>query len=732
VVHAVTTHVPVELALLDELLAEIVFLEAESPIYEVRLRNGVIGHPHIWTWVSQEGFTADSRRAPTCILEVDQRALGDLLAARTTCEELLASGALRVGGIESDWEAFLTLFMSPANRAKMSASRLGRPSRRLRTKLVDEATHLLKQRFGSLTQLSRICEMLDNWVEHRHGDDIRLGQVQVVTIPGLPSPPFWADRDALQIDDIVHRNFDDLRMEASEFLGRKSAPRYGLSSIDSSAAPSPVTTLYAPDGWRMAFLMDSYRPNKDRLRAFPVASRILDEIATKQTVLHCGYMIQEPGTTLPLHTDGGSWTVSYQYGVIVPPDCYLTVDRHRFERRERESISFNDSFFHSAGNLGRSPRILFTLVAASPDLTPVERAGLRLIHDVFPAATLMYPGQHDPDVDKRSDRTALARRVRAIHQAVSHGRTVRTRRESESDAVNAQAAAADSLPFTGAALADTLLVSLLDPAAPLGAPTHHIIDDWDPDAYFDHEYSGVHVAPSLTRMFRFVASQLQRIGETFESAVEIGCGPTVHNAALLVPWTRRLDLVDPNPDNLSRVRSWVARAPSAHDWSALIGGAGGVLDCESPAQMVTGDRITEREALLRERVCVRRGDILAGMPLGEPITYPLVTSFFCLEWAASTVEGWRENVVRLGSLLDDGGWLVLAVALETHVCIIDGRTFRSIYLSQDAVIKALLEIGIEASTIESAVIPLEVASRTEAADAIRGTYVVCGRKRTVS
>jgi hypothetical protein len=679
VVEGVSARLPVELALLDELLAGIAFLEAESPIYQIRLRTSH-GDPERWTWSSPEGFTRDASRRPTCILELDQGALGDLLAARKSCDDLLASRTLLVGGLEADWKAFLALFVTGEKRAAITAARLDRPSHRLRAKLVEEASEVMRQRFGSLAKLQRIRMMLEHWVAH-HGADARLGRIETVAFPDLDSPPSWHDRDALQLDRMLHRDFDELRAEACAVLEKH---RSGS-----------------------ALLVDSYRVQEARAE-FPVAARALEELAATCSVVQFGYRIREPGVTPPLHSSGAGWAVTYQYGLIVPSGVHHIVDGTEHTVRERESLTFNASYLHAFANRGDGPCVQLIVVAANPQLTEIERAALKLVHDLLPAGTLLSAELHEPEArGPRADRGALARRVRAIRQTM-----VGTAEPAQTQTAN------------------PLLTSLLDPSGLLGVAAHHIIDDWNPDAYLDHEYGGTEIAASLTRIFRFVSSQLRRIGRQFDSALEFGCGPTLHNAAVSVPWTRRLDLADRNPDNLERLRRWLANRADAHDWTSLIGGAGGVLEAENDGQPASPTELAGRQALMRERIHVRGADILATLPLGEPVKYPLVTTYFCLEWVTPTIEGWRTHLARLVTLLEDGGWLVMAVSLETHFCIIDGRTFRSAFLSQQTIAQALTDIGLDASTIQSEVIPLDDAATPEATDGIRGSFVICGRKRT--
>lgn len=46
-------------------------------------------------------------------------------------------------------------------------------------------------------------------------------------------------------------------------------------------------------------------------------------------------------------------------------------------------------------------------------------------------------------------------------------------------------------------------------------------------------------------------------GRTYDSAIDIGCGPTVHHAFPLAPFIREIHLADYLPANLAEVRLWL-------------------------------------------------------------------------------------------------------------------------------------------------------------------------------
>jgi SAM-dependent methyltransferase len=220
------------------------------------------------------------------------------------------------------------------------------------------------------------------------------------------------------------------------------------------------------------------------------------------------------------------------------------------------------------------------------------------------------------------------------------------------------------------------------------------LEDWDVQGYLDEYYGYAEVPPYSRSLLRFLIGNLQRIDRTFPSALDFGCGPALIHAAALAPWVRRLDMADLQPRNLEAIERWLRADPAAFDWSTYIAGAGGVLDQEGRSATQAS-----REALMRRIIRTRAGDITRELPLGEPASFALVGSFFCLEWVVPTTEAWRVHAARLASMLEPGGWMFMGVLHDGEGLMIGARPYRAARVSEATVRDLLLEQGFRPDTI---------------------------------
>jgi hypothetical protein len=137
-----------------------------------------------------------------------------------------------------------------------------------------------------------------------------------------------------------------------------------------------------------------------------------------------------------------------------------------------------------------------------------------------------------------------------------------------------------------------------------------------------------------------------------------------------------------------------------------------------------GGSLAEREALMRERIHLLSCDLRDPMPLGKPVEYPLVTSYYCAEWVVPTTAGWHETMRHVTSLVARGGWLVLAGVHETDFCVINGRRVPCARITSEALRQVLIEVGFDASTLRLDVTP---GLRPEVSG-IHGTFMAYARR----
>ncbi len=95
---------------------------------------------------------------------------------------------------------------------------------------------------------------------------------------------------------------------------------------------------------------------------------------------------------------------------------------------------------------------------------------------------------------------------------------------------------------------------------------------WNSREYLQQYYSTATIAIDERANIEFARRKLAEAGRSFDSAIEVGCGPTLHHAMLLAPHVASLDLADYVCDNLTEISKSLDDAPGAHDWSVYLQG----------------------------------------------------------------------------------------------------------------------------------------------------------------
>lgn len=228
----------------------------------------------------------------------------------------------------------------------------------------------------------------------------------------------------------------------------------------------------------------------------------------------------------------------------------------------------------------------------------------------------------------------------------------------------------------------------------------NVLNFWDAREYLAYYYGHPSVPDDEAEMFRFFVGGLARIGRRFEAAIELGCGPVLHRAAQVVPWVDRLDMADVQDENLEELRRWLRRDPGAFDWSVYLDGDNGLLDIEGRR-----DTLADREAMMRARIRPVRCNLRVDSPLGAPAQYPLVTSYYSLEWVIPTMAGWRDTMRRATALVAPGGWLLLAGVHATDHCMVNGQRGVCAHVTEADLRAVLGELGFDPATLQITVTP---------------------------
>lgn len=364
----------------DGELQRLVFPESETPVYRFEIVTSESTREH-FTWTPQEGIVMDGRHSPTAIIELRPEAMAALASGKYTAQQLFEEQLVRVGGLYADivalrflWGAAEEVAQGNAARAKLSMSTAARKA------MVRD----WKQKVAGGASTARISDMADRWAAHSTAR-CQLDVWTTLDIEGLDNRP-WHDPRELPLHSMFSDSWTEIRREAQQFLERTiHAPHYGA---DPSKPDEP--TKDRPYGWRHWNLIEYFERKPSRREAFPHTARVLDDIASRYTVVHAGFLIMEPGVSIGLHSDGTNWCLSHHFGVIVPPDCHQTVAGERRYHRERESMVFDHSFVHTAANESDQWRVIVNVVFANPSLSAAECAAIKQLATDLPKGQIVY------------------------------------------------------------------------------------------------------------------------------------------------------------------------------------------------------------------------------------------------------------------------------------------------------------------------------------------------------
>ncbi|MEJ7593821.1 MAG: guanitoxin biosynthesis pre-guanitoxin forming N-methyltransferase GntF [Planctomycetaceae bacterium] len=231
------------------------------------------------------------------------------------------------------------------------------------------------------------------------------------------------------------------------------------------------------------------------------------------------------------------------------------------------------------------------------------------------------------------------------------------------------------------------------------AESDEYADFFDPHEYLRQYYSLPQLAQDDARLFQSLTAWLKQQDRMFATALDLGCGPTIHNTFAIAPYVQHLDLADYLPANLAEIRHWLDDAPDAHNWDPLFRG---VLQCQG----VDANQLPARKALFRARIGkLRHCDLHWGEPLGEPMQYDLVTSFFCVECVADSTEQWQSFMSRLLGLVRPGGAIFLAAVRNAERYRVLGRWFRTVPINEYDLKQIMIEHGFSPPLIHAQAVP---------------------------
>ncbi len=218
--------------------------------------------------------------------------------------------------------------------------------------------------------LRRVQAALDIWCYRRTAHPYAGQEAKGFYIPDLPDEP-WIDPGVFPFTEPVGRAFPEIARETAKFIdGRLCAPPYGLAA-DALADAPPANGR--PVGWREWRLASRGNLIDARCADFPATARVVRRILDlAPATMNVTFMILLPGCELKAHCDFNNAFVNVWMALFAPEDCAIVVAGQRRVPRSGEFLAFNHSYQHESWNRWKSPRVVFSVSALHPRLTPYE------------------------------------------------------------------------------------------------------------------------------------------------------------------------------------------------------------------------------------------------------------------------------------------------------------------------------------------------------------------------
>jgi hypothetical protein len=226
---------------------------------------------------------------------------------------------------------------------------------------------------------------------------------------------------------------------------------------------------------------------------------------------------------------------------------------------------------------------------------------------------------------------------------------------------------------------------------------------WHPEDYLKQYYVNDTIPADELGIYNLLISYLQTETPHFATALDFGCGPTLHHIIPLIPYTEELHLADYVPANLAAIQQWLRGETRAHNWDVYIKG---VLQLEGIVQPSPTD-LERRKAQMRYKVRrLKHGNLHWPHPLMDGSTYPLVVSFYCADSATHSKVQWRLFMRHLFNLVAPGGTLLLSALRNSQSYHVGARCFPSAQVTENDMYAVLSDGPFVQKTLDLHVIPV--------------------------
>ncbi|CAN5156481.1 hypothetical protein BH09PAT2_BH09PAT2_08580 [soil metagenome] len=223
---------------------------------------------------------------------------------------------------------------------------------------------------------------------------------------------------------------------------------------------------------------------------------------------------------------------------------------------------------------------------------------------------------------------------------------------------------------------------------------------WAETSYLEQYYTTEQISSDEQAVSKYTIEILNRYfgNRKVSVCLEFGCGPTIHHASLMVPYTEELHLAEYLPKNLQAVQSWIDDSPNAHNWDIYLEGE---LDIENQILNKTENLVNRKGLLKRKITQLYTADIHKVEPLDRDIKYPLVASYYCLECASDSVEQWERNMQNLSNLIQPEGVLILsALRNATSYRASQNGHFPAVSINEEDMLRVFKKLPFDLGSID--------------------------------
>lgn len=231
---------------------------------------------------------------------------------------------------------------------------------------------------------------------------------------------------------------------------------------------------------------------------------------------------------------------------------------------------------------------------------------------------------------------------------------------------------------------------------------------FSPIEYLKHYYSVIDRESEI--MLAFLAKVQNKYNFNNTTILDFGCGPTIYAIISLSPACASIHMSDYLESNLEQIEWWLKGNERAFNWDRFIQRSlelEKVLQSENAGNInpipVSQLEIEVRAATIRNKITkLVYGDARKSEPIGVEGTnhYDVLVIAFCLEAIAKDALEWQQLLYNVSTMLKSGGLLIIFLLTESTAYRINEQYFTTTYISEQAFVNALLNVGYMKNSIE--------------------------------